>query len=74
MFFTSVWHVFVSRLLLSFWLLRSFMAIGFLMGVTTVSFALPTDLSKFFGIQKMVSLQRCFFKDTKLLLQLPRPI
>ena len=47
-----------------------YMAIRFLMGVMTISFALPVDFYKFFGIQKMVSLQRIYFKrlkDTNLL-------
>ena len=38
-----------------------FMAVGFLMGVMTISFALPIDFYNFFGIQKVVSLQRFSF-------------
>ena len=43
-FFTSMWHVFVSRLVQIFLNIGFFMAIGFLTGVMTVSFALPIDL------------------------------
>ena len=62
--FTSVWYVFVSRLVL-FLVTAFFMALGFLMGVLTISFALPIDLYKTLWIsknEKMVSLQRFYFK------------
>ena len=38
--------MFASRLPQSFSLLRSLLALGFLMGVLTISFALPIDLYK----------------------------
>ena len=44
-----------------------FMALGFLMGVMTISFALPIDLYKsLWNSEKIVSLQRFFLKDNKL--------
>ena len=45
-----------------FLLSASFMAIGFLMRVNTISFALPIDLYKYPRIQKKVYLQRFFRK------------
>ena len=39
-----------------------FMALGFLMGVMTISFALPIDLYECLWIQKKVSLQKFYFK------------
>ena len=44
MFFTSVWHLFVSRSVLSFWLLHSLWQLGSLMVVMTISFELAMDL------------------------------
>ena len=38
------------------------MAIGFLVGVMTISFALQIDFTNLCGIQKMVSLQRVLLK------------
>ena len=38
--------MFVSRLVLSFLPIAFFMALGFLMGVMTISFALPIDFYK----------------------------
>ena len=43
----SVWHVFVSHLELYSLVIEVFMAFGFLMGVMSISFALPIDLYKF---------------------------
>ena len=37
--------MFVSRLVLTFWY-ASFIAVGFFVGVMTISFALPIDLYK----------------------------
>ena len=46
-----------------FLVIAFFMALGFLVGVMTMSFALPIDIYKnIFGIIKMVSLQRFYFK------------
>ena len=38
--------MFVSRLVLFFLVIAFFMAIGFLVGVITISFAIPIDLYK----------------------------
>ena len=45
MIFKSVWHVFVPRLVLVL-VIAFFMTLGFLVGVMTISFALPIDLYK----------------------------
>ena len=47
-----------------------FMAFGFLMGAMTISFAVPIDLYKLFGIQKFrkwLVYKDFISKDTKLL-------
>ena len=56
-----------------FLLIAFFMAIGFLLGVMTVSFALPTDLYNFFGLQKCLVYKDFILKDTKILLYIPWP-
>ena len=50
-----------------FLVIAFFMALGFLMGVMTISFALPIYIYKSLWNQKKFSLQRFFLKDTKLL-------
>ena len=49
-----------------FLVIAFFMAVGFLMGLMTISFALPNDLYKSLRNSKMVCLQRFFLNDTKL--------
>ena len=46
------------------------MAIGFLMGVVTISFALPIVLYKFLEFKKWLVHKDFTLKDTKMLLKL----
>ena len=69
--FTSVWHVFVSRLVQSFWLLRSLWRLGSWWVCWLYHLLYQLIYTNLFGIQKMVSLQKVFYKDTKLPLPWP---
>ena len=61
-FFTSVWHVFFPQFVQYFLAIAFFMAFGFLLGVLTISFALPIGLYKSLWNSENVSLQRFKFK------------
>ena len=59
--FTSVWHVFVSCLLLSFWMLRSLWQLGSWWVRWLYSLHYLMTYKNLFGLQKMVTLQRFYF-------------
>ena len=61
-FFTSVWYVFVSFLLLSFSLLRSLWGLGSWWVWWLYHLRYQLIYTNLFGFQKMVSLQRFYFK------------
>ena len=61
-FFTSVWHVFVSQLVQSFWLLRFLWHLGSWWVCWLYHLHYQLNYKNLFGIQKIIRLQRFYFK------------